>query len=409
MREMLSFMLRSEPNPDPDQRSYPSVRKSSGGRHLRTGCRTANLRANMRIAVDASILELPCPTGVERAASETLRELPACLEGGDELIVFGRGVPPLTGEPTRAVRAVGLGGAEPLAVWRESRLAPALKSQGAHVLWSPVAAIPLRTSLPRVATIHELPWHVRPGIEGRLRERVHRVRLRIAARTAALLCVPSETTAGQVSAEVPEATAKVRLLPHGVGDRFRSRADGDEAARLRAFHDVADAPFLLHVGGTRARKGIPFLMRAYARYRLQGGGSPLVLAGPGAAPENAPAGVQHLGYVSDELLHALYAGARLLVVSSETEGFGLPCLEAMAQEVPVVTVNGGALPEVVGSAAIVVPAGDDDALAAALVRVEREKGFARDLAERGRERVSTATWARAARRLREILAEAVGM
>ena len=76
--------------------------------------------------------------------------------------MFGRGVPPLSCDPSRAVRAVGLGGSEPLAVWRESRLAPALRSQGIHVLWSPVAAIPLRTAVPRVATIHELPWRVRP-------------------------------------------------------------------------------------------------------------------------------------------------------------------------------------------------------------------------------------------------------
>jgi len=336
----------------------------------------------MRIAIDAAILELPCPTGVERAAIETLRELPASLEKGDELIVFGRGVPPLPCAPNRSVRAVGLGGREPLAVWRESRLAPALRAQGVHVLWSPVAAIPLHTSVPRVATIHELPWHVRPGMEGRLREHVHAVRLRLAAHSAALLCVPSETTAAQVSAEVPEASGKVRVLPHGVAPRFLARPDLPAAADLRAFHGVPSAPFLLHVGGTRARKGVPLLLRAYARYRLQGGLLPLVLAGPGDAPERAPADVHHLGYVSDDLLLALYAG------------------------VPVVTVAGGALPEVVGDCALVVPTGDDDALATAIVRVEREQGVATTLIERGHVRAASASWSVTATRLRGILAEA---
>jgi len=360
----------------------------------------------MRIAIDASILELPCPTGVERAAAETLRELPASLETGDELIVFGRGVPSLPCAPRSAVRSVGLGGAEPLAVWRESRLAPALRSQGADVLWSPVAAIPLHTDVPRVATIHELPWHVRPGLEGRMRERVHRVRLRLAARSAALLCVPSETTAGQVAAEIPEAATKVRVVPHGVARRFLITADAVATAALRAFHGVPPAPFLLHVGGTRARKGVPLLLRAYARYRLQGGNLPLVLAGPGNAPERVPPGVHHLGYVSDDLLVALYSGAAMLVISSESEGFGLPCLEAMAQEVPVVTVAGGALPEVAGTAALVVPSGDDDALSAAIVRVERDEGVASDLVTRGRARAAAATWSASAERLRRVLYEA---
>ena len=360
----------------------------------------------MRIAIDASILGLPCPTGVERAAAETLRALPASLAEGDELIVFGREIPPLSGPPSRAVRAVGLGGREPLAVWRETRLAPALGAQEADVLWSPVAAIPLHTSVPRVATVHELPWLVRPGLEGRVRERVHRARLRLAARTAALVCVPSETTAAQVIAEVPDAAERVRVLPHAVAPLFLAPADPTAASELRSFHGVVAAPFLLHVGGTRARKGIPLLLRAYARYRLQGGRASLVLAGPGAAPARKPPGVQHLGYVSDDLLVALYAGASTLVVSSESEGFGLPCIEAMALGLPVVTVGGGALPEVVGAAALVVPYGDDDALAAGVLRVEREPGLADALIQSGRTRAAALSWAATATRLRAILEEA---
>lgn len=360
----------------------------------------------MRIAVDAGILQLPCPTGVERAAVEALRALPGALHAGDELIVFGRDIPALPCPESRAVRAVGLGGTEPLAIWRETRLAPALRSQGAHVLWSPVAAIPLRTDVPRVATVHELPWHVRAGMEGALRERVHRLRLRVALRVAARVCVPSETTAAQIAAEDPEAVERVRVVPHGVAPRFLEVQDRRKAAGLRAFHRAPDAPFLLHVGGTRARKGVTVLLRAFARYRLQGGPLPLVLVGPGEAPARMPAGAWHLGYVGDDLLLALYAGATALVVSSESEGFGLPCLEAMAQGVPVVALRAGALPEVVGDDGLLVEAGDDDALAAALLRVERDPDLVAGLVRRGRARAAAATWESAARRLRAVFDEA---
>ena len=360
----------------------------------------------MRIAVDAGILELPCPTGVERAAFEILRALPDALLPGDELIVFGRGVPPLPRAGTRAVRSVGLGGLEPMAIWRETRLAPALRSQGVDVLWSPVAAIPLRTAVPRVATVHELPWHVRPGMEGAVRERVHRARLHIAARAAARICVPSATTAAQMAAEVPDFADRVRVVPHGVAEMFFWRTDASVAAELRAHHRFPAAPYLLHVGGTRARKGVPVLLRAYARYRLQGGRLPLVMAGPGDAPERMPPAAFHLGYVSDALLLALYEGARALVVSSESEGFGLPCLEAMAQGVPVVALRAGALPEVVGPAASLVDAGDDDALAAALVQLERDDTVRAGLIARGRARVANTRWSASAARLRAVLEEA---
>jgi glycosyltransferase involved in cell wall biosynthesis len=361
----------------------------------------------MRIAVDAGILQLPCPTGVERAALEMLRSLPATLQPGDELIVFGRDVPRLPCAASRAVRGVGLGGKEPMAIWRETRLAPALRSQGADVLWSPVAAIPLRTHVARVATVHELPWRVRPRMEGALRERVHRVRLRLAARSAVRICVPSETTAGQVVAEEPDAEGRVRIVPHAVAPVFLEEPDREAARALRALHRVPPSPYLLHVGGTRARKGVPVLLRAYARYRLQGGRRPLVLAGPGEPPTRMPADVWHLGYVSDDLLLALYAGAGALVVSSESEGFGLPCLEAMAQRVPVVALRAGALPEVVGDDALLVDAGDDDALGAALLTVENDSALREGLLHRGRARVEGATWAASAQRLRGVLREAI--
>ncbi len=360
----------------------------------------------MRIAVDASILELPCPTGVERAAFELVSALPATLGPRDELIVLARGVPALRLPESPRVRVVGLGGREPLAVWRETRLAAALPSQAADVLWSPVAALPYRAEIPRVATVHELPWRVRAGMEGRLREHVHRVRVRLAAQCARLVVVPSEFTAAQLRDEVPDAAGRVRVVPHGVAPRFLAPVDAAAAARLRRHHAVPDAPYLLHVGGTRPRKAVPLLLRAYARYRLQGGTRALVLAGPGDAPERPPAGVVHLGWVADDLLLALYDGAAALVVASESEGFGLPCLEAGARGVPVVARSTGALPEVLGDAGLLVD-GADEELAAALVRLDRERGLAERLVDRGRARAAARTIEAAARRLRAVLDEAV--
>jgi glycosyltransferase involved in cell wall biosynthesis len=363
--------------------------------------------AAVRIGVDARILEFPCPTGVERAATEILRALPAALHTGDELILFGRGdlVPP--SGPTPSVRWVALGGPEAPMVWRESRLAGALREHEIGVLWSPVVALPVRADVPRVATVHEAPWLVRPRMEGVVREQAHRIRLRIAVEVAARIVCPSRSAASQVAHLHPAATSRIRVVPHGVPEAFFAPPDAARAAALRARIGV-ESPYLLHVGGTRERKNVPLLLRAYARYLLRGGRAPLVLAGPGDPPERAPRGVRHVGYVSDDTLVALYDGASATIVSSDSEGFGIPVLESMARGTPVVATSAGGVPEAAGDAASLVPPGDDESLAAAIRALETDAGRRRELVAAGRRRAASCRFADAAARLREVLAEAAG-
>ena len=89
---------------------------------------------------------------------------------------------------------------------------------------------------------------------------------------------------------------------------------------------------------------------------------------------SAPAGARRLGYVPDADLPSLYAGAAALAMPSLYEGFGLPCVEAMAAGTPVVAADRAALPEACGGAALLADPDDPDAFAAALVgRPGRER------------------------------------
>jgi len=359
----------------------------------------------VRIAVDVRILEFPCPTGVERAAAEIVRALPGAMRAGDELILMGRGSVASALAPDPSVSSVALGGPEAPLLWRESRLAPALAEHGVHVLWSPVAAIPVGTRVPCVATVHELPWVARPLIEGILREQAHRIRLRIAARSAVRIVCPSASAAAQIADAYPDAAPRVRIVPHGVPEGFRVPPDPARAAALRARLGV-EGTYLLHVGGTRARKNVPLLLRAYARYLLRGGRAALVLVGPGDPPQCPPRGVRAVGYVSDDMLVALYDGALAVVVSSDSEGFGIPVLEAMSRGVPVVATSAGGLPEAAGGAASLVAPGDDEALGAAIVAVETDRVLRARLVERGRVRAAACRFTDSARLLHAVLAEA---
>jgi glycosyltransferase involved in cell wall biosynthesis len=81
------------------------------------------------------------------------------------------------------------------------------------------------------------------------------------------------------------------------------------------------------------------------------------------------ASIYPLGYVHDAILHHLYVRAQAVVYPSLYEGFGLPALEALAHQTPVITSNTSSLPEVVGQAGYQVDPTDVDALVSAMTDV----------------------------------------
>ena len=113
-----------------------------------------------------------------------------------------------------------------------------------------------------------------------------------------------------------------------------------------------------------------------------------------AAPNAEGPGARRLGYVDEADLPALYAHAEVLAMPSLYEGFGLPCIEAMACGTPVVAADRAALPEACGGAALLADPDDPDAFAAALLEAagsDRER-----LIEAGRARAASLSWRRSA-------------
>lgn len=356
------------------------------------------------IGLDVSILEEPRWTGVERGAAGLVRAL-GRLAHGPRFLLYSRRPVRWPFPLTRRTLARPVGGPHAFAIWRETRLLSALRRDRVSALYSPVAAIPLLTKVPRIATVHEMPWLRHPGIEGRTRERVHRARIRIAARTAARILVPSETVAGDLRSLCPHASERIKVLSFGVDEYFRPLADGRWKEQLRSRYSLPDGPLVLFVGKARARKNLPVLFDAFTRHRSAVESAPTLLLA-GVAPGECPSteGVHPLGFVSDEDLVRLYNLATALVYPSLSEGFGFPPLEAMSCGTPVVATNAGAVPEVLRDAALLVAPESASGLAAALSRLGNEPELRRSLVIRGRLRAKEFGWPRSAERALDLMA-----
>jgi glycosyltransferase involved in cell wall biosynthesis len=215
------------------------------------------------------------------------------------------------------------------------------------------------------------------------------------ARRARQVVTVSEFSRGELADVLDVDPTAVAVVANGV-DASVFTPDADPAP-ARAAHAL-EGPYALAVGTRIARKNAAALR--HTRLRLGELGIELVMAGSGRsymrAEEEEPPG-RPIGYVDDALLPGLYAGAELLLMPSLYEGFGLPCLEAMACGTPVVAADRGALPETCGEAALLVDPDDADALAGAAVVAATDATRRTRLVDAGLRRAAQLTWDRAAR------------
>jgi glycosyltransferase involved in cell wall biosynthesis len=186
------------------------------------------------------------------------------------------------------------------------------------------------------------------------------------------------------------------VIPGGVDERFTPDADPGPARAALGL----DRPYVLTVGSRIARKNLAALDVTAAR--LAAHGIDLVAAGGERPqfrdpdrPRAASAGPRPLGPVPEAHLPGLYAGASAFVLPSLYEGFGLPCIEAMACGTPVVAADAAALPETCGDAALYADPGDPAAIADAVEAALQPDAAAR-LRATGLERAAGFSWDRTA-------------
>lgn len=269
-----------------------------------------------------------------------------------------------------------------------------------EVFWAPAPApLALSSSVPLVLTIHDLSFEHRPSDYTAYERLWHRLaRPRALAGRAARVIAVSQSVRDQLLDEWSLPAEKVATVLSG---------PGRPAARSASPPAGLPPTYLLAVGGLEPRKRIDLLLEAHVLARGRGLEAGLVLAGEGRLASTASeAGATPLGFVPEEQLDGLYAGALALVSTSREEGFGFSPLEALARGTPAVVPDLPPFRETLGEAALRFPPGDAPALAGALLRLEREPDLRRWLLAAAEGPLGRLSWERTARETRTVLAEA---
>jgi glycosyltransferase involved in cell wall biosynthesis len=248
-------------------------------------------------------------------------------------------------------------------VWTQFRLPLHLVRRRYDLLHLPDHKLPFWTPCQTVVTIHDLAYMKFPEMFSRM----HRERLtwftRDSLTRASHAIAVSHATRNDVCELLNVDPSKIDVVQHAV-DHQRFHPGVPPADR--------PLPYILSVGALQPRKNFQLLIRSFKKLcSLRQGKIELIIVGQRGwmwepiereAAEGPYAERIHLaGYVPDDQLAPLYAGAALVAMPSLYEGFGLPLLEAMACGAPVVASDASSFPEVLGNAGVLLPPDDEEA------------------------------------------------
>jgi glycosyltransferase involved in cell wall biosynthesis len=297
-------------------------------------------------------------------------------------------------------------GPRPLRIAWEQTAAPRVARRINPGVWhGPHYTLPLRAGGAKVVTVHDLTFFEHPEWHERSKVVYFRSMIRHAAARAEVVVCISEYTAGRLRAHCPH-TGEVITIALGVDlEKFEpaTEAETREDRAALAAHGIA-APYVAFAGTIEPRKNLPILVQAFARVANDRPDLRLVIAGgdgwgvpelrDAIASSGAATRIVKPGYLPDATLVALFRNATAVVYPSFEEGFGLPALEALASGAPLVSTTGSAVEEIVGDAAMLVPARDVDALAGALTAIIGDAALATRLRQAGLARAAKFTWDR---------------
>ena len=289
--------------------------------------------------------------------------------------------------------------------WFEISVYRALKKVKADVFISPDNFLSLRTRVPTVLVTHDLAYAHFPQYNPWLVRKYYDFFGRRFNKRADKIVAVSEYTKYDLVKTFGIRTEKISVACNGCAPAFRPLNDAEKTEVRQRFSEGKE--YLFYVGAVHPRKNVQQLIKAFDAFKLQTKADFKLLIGgrfawqTGAVTEafeaaRHKADIEFIGFVAGADLPLLTGACFTFVYPSKFEGFGIPILEAMHSEVPIVTSDVSSLPEVAGDAALLVNPDNPEELTAAILRLYQNENLRKDLIKKGRKQREKFTWQRAA-------------
>ena len=264
-----------------------------------------------------------------------------------------------------------------------------------------------------VVTVHDAAFFEKDAHDMNLARWKQRLKWRMLyrrlAKRADLFHTVSQFSADRLAHFFPSIASRIRVVHNAVPPQFfdspteRGWQELDEAG-------LSDTRFILLPRGLHYRKNADLVLKAWPSLKEAHPDVRLVVSSHNdpdyvkQARQMDPS-VVVTGFVSDDMLNALYRSAEVVWMPSRYEGFGLPVLEAMACGTPVLASDATSLPEISGNAALLAPVDAPDAHVNALVGLLEDVNLRDQLVEAGYKHSQSFTWRRTATEFHEYLKE----
>lgn len=304
--------------------------------------------------------------------------------------------------------------ANPL-IWDQWVTPRLMKKWAVDLIFHTKFTVPLATRAKTIMALHGASWYVHPEIYGKFDVFYVKCSMPIYCRRADFMISNSDLTTKDHIELLDVPPEKISTVYFAAGKEFHCIDDVSVLDRIRKKYDLPDR-FMLTVTSYDPAKNFATLLSAFEICREEDD-IHLVVAGKNCARYGLDhdirgrglEGVIHFpGWINHDDLPAIYNLATVYAFPSIYETFGIPVLESMACGCPVVSSDRGAVPELVGDAALMSDAMDADALARNLLKIVTSAESAQHYRAAGLEQVKKFSWTKTAQQTLKIFQDVVG-
>ncbi|MBN1597054.1 MAG: glycosyltransferase family 4 protein [Bacteroidales bacterium] len=283
-----------------------------------------------------------------------------------------------------------------------------LKKYNADIFLSPDGWLSLNSNIPSLAVIHDLNFFHNPNWVSRIPRYYYNYYFPRFIHKADRIASVSEYSKKDICNRFKVDPGKIDVVYNGVKEKYQPALE-EEKSRIRKIY-TSGVPYFLFLGLVHPRKNLGNIIKSYEVFRNKTSENvKLVVAGSTkfwdeetrATYENSTyrSDILLLGRVADEELGIIISAAKALVYASLFEGFGIPILEAMQCNTPVITSTVTSMPEVGGDAVCYCDPYSVESISDAMLRVFSDEEYSRSLVMKGKEQLKKFSWEKTAQAL----------